>query len=49
MDAISVPKTNAQRRITKMMAAGIIEKMAPGKKGRMGGLARYVFVGSNDN
>lgn len=46
-EVLSVHKSNAKRRLKKMMAAGICEKFADGRRGRQGGLARYHFVGSD--
>jgi hypothetical protein len=46
-EAMNVHKSNAQRRLKKLMAAGIVEKLVGGKRGRAGGLARYKFVGSD--
>ena len=40
-EVLSVAKTSAMRRVKKMIAAGIIEKLTTGKRGRAGGLARY--------
>src|ERR1700687_2341655 len=40
-DALDVHKANAQRRLKKWVAAGKVEKVAPGKRGRSGGLARW--------
>jgi hypothetical protein len=45
-EALSVHKSNALRRLKKMMAADICEKVSGGKRGRTGGLARYRFVGA---
>jgi hypothetical protein len=46
MEVMNLPRTNAQRRLKKLMAAGIVEKVAGGKKGR-GGLAHFRFVGAD--
>jgi hypothetical protein len=46
-EAMNVHKTNAARRLKKLMAAGIAEKVSGGKRGRAGGLARYKFVGAD--
>lgn len=46
-EAMNVHKSNAQRRLKKLMAAGIVEKLVGGKRGRAGGLARYKFVGAD--
>ena len=46
-EALGVHPSNAKRRLKKMMAAGLVEKVAAGKNGRGGGLARYHFVGSD--
>lgn len=43
-DVLDVHKTNAQRRLKKWIQADKVEKVAAGKKGRMGGLARYRFI-----
>lgn len=43
-DVLDVHKANAQRRLKKWVAAGKAEKVAAGKRGRAGGLARYRFV-----
>jgi len=45
-DVLGVHKSNAKRRLKKMIAAGIAEKAMDGKRGRSGGLARYQFVGA---
>jgi len=42
-EALEVPKTSAYRRLKKLLSAGIIEKIAAGKR-HAGGLARYTFV-----
>lgn len=42
-DVLDVHKTNAQRRLKKWIAADKAEKVASGKRGRSGGLARYRF------
>jgi hypothetical protein len=47
MEVMNLPRTNAQRRLKKLMAAGIVEKVAGGKKGR-GGLAHFHFVGEGE-
>jgi DnaB-like helicase N terminal domain/AAA domain len=47
MEVMNLPRTNAQRRLKKLMAAGIVEKCANAKRGRQGGLARFKFVGSD--
>jgi DNA-binding transcriptional ArsR family regulator len=47
-EVLSVAKPNAYRRIKKLVAAGIIEKIAAGKRGRSGGLARYKFCEADD-
>lgn len=44
-EALDVHKSNAQRRLNKLLRAGIVEKLTGAKRGRMGGLARYCFVG----
>lgn len=44
-EVLAVHKANAQRRLNKMMHADLVEKLAVGKSGRLGGLARYKFVG----
>jgi len=45
-EVLGVHKSNAKRRLKKMTVAGIAEKVAEGKRGRQGGLARYQFVGA---
>lgn len=47
-EALNVNKSNALRRLKKLMAAGIVEKLTTGKRGRQGGLARYKFVGDGE-
>jgi DNA-binding MarR family transcriptional regulator len=47
-EAMNVHKSNAGRRLKKLMAAGIVEKLVGGKRGRAGGLARYKFVGEGE-
>lgn len=46
MEVMSLPRTNTQRRLKKLIAAGIVEKVSGGKRGR-GGLAHFKFVGSD--
>lgn len=46
-EVLGVAKSNATRRMKKLMASGVIEKITSGKRGRSGGLARYGFVGAN--
>lgn len=43
-DVLDVHKTNAQRRLKKWIQAGKAEKVAAGKRGRAGGLARFKFI-----
>lgn len=43
-EVLDVHKANAYRRLKKMITAGIVEKAAAGKRGNVGGLARYCFV-----
>jgi KaiC/GvpD/RAD55 family RecA-like ATPase len=40
-EALDVHKSNAQRRLTKWINMGKVEKVAAGKRGNRGGLARY--------
>lgn len=40
-EALDVHKSNAQRRLTKWIKIGKVEKVAAGKRGNRGGLARY--------
>lgn len=47
-EAAGVHPSNAKRRLKKFMAAGIVEKISSGKRGRIGGLARYKFVGDGE-
>jgi hypothetical protein len=47
MEVMSLPRTNAQRRLKKLIASGIVEKVSGGKRGRTGGLARFKFVGAD--
>jgi len=48
-EALDVHKANAYRRLKKMKAAGIVEQAKAGKKGRIGGLARWYFVQENSD
>jgi hypothetical protein len=43
-EVLDVHKSNAYRRLKKMEQAGRVEKIKGGKRGRIGGLARYQFV-----
>lgn len=43
-EVLAVHRSNAKRRLKKMLAAGLVEKAAAGKRGRGGGLARYCFI-----
>jgi KaiC/GvpD/RAD55 family RecA-like ATPase len=45
-EALDVHKANAQRRLTKWIKMGKVEKLTAGKRGRTGGLARYRPLGS---
>jgi KaiC/GvpD/RAD55 family RecA-like ATPase len=45
-EALDVHKSNAQRRLTKWIKMGKVEKLVGGKNGRRGGLARYHALGS---
>ena len=45
-EVLGVHKSNAKRRLKKMLTAGLVEKAMEGKRGRSGGLARYQFVGA---
>lgn len=47
MEVMSLPKATTTRRLKKLIAAGIVEKVSAGKRGRQGGLARYHFIGSD--
>jgi len=47
-EAMNLPKSTSQRRLKKFMAAGIVEKVSGGKRGRQGGLARFKFVGEGE-
>jgi hypothetical protein len=47
-EAMNLPRTTAQRRLRKLMASGIVEKLTGGKRGRAGGLARFRFVGEGE-
>jgi DNA-binding MarR family transcriptional regulator len=47
-EVMNVHKSNAQRRLKKFLAAGLVEKLSGGKRGRQGGLARYRFVGEGE-
>jgi KaiC/GvpD/RAD55 family RecA-like ATPase len=40
-EALDVHKSNAQRRLSKWIKTGRVEKITSGKRGRTGGLARY--------
>jgi len=42
-EALGVHKTSAWRRQQKLLEAGLVEKVAGGKRGRAGRLARYRF------
>src|SRR5579885_463449 len=46
-EALEVHKSNAHRRLKKWLASGVAEKVSSGKRGRMGGMARYHFVGDD--
>lgn len=43
-ECLDVHKANAYRRLKKLVAAGVVEKIKGGKRGRIGGLARYCFI-----
>jgi KaiC/GvpD/RAD55 family RecA-like ATPase len=45
-EALDVHKSNAQRRLTKWIKLGTVEKVTAGKRGNRGGLARYHVIGS---
>jgi hypothetical protein len=47
-EVLGVVKSNALRRLKKWMASNDVEKISGGKRGRMGGLARYRFVGAGE-
>lgn len=47
-EAMNVHKSSAKRRLGKFINAGLVEKIVGGKKGRLGGLARYRFVGDGE-
>jgi hypothetical protein len=44
-EAMSLPRSSAQRRLKKLIANGCVEKVTGGKRGR-GGLAHFRFIGS---
>jgi hypothetical protein len=44
-EVLEVHKTNANRRLKKWIASGLVEKISTGKRGRTGGLARYRATG----
>lgn len=46
-EVLGVHRSNANRRLQKFIAAGVVEKITGGKRGRTGGLARYGFVGAD--
>lgn len=48
-EALDVHKSNAQRRLTKWIKMGKVEKVVGGKHGPRGGLARYHALGSLTN
>jgi len=48
-EALDVHKSNAQRRLNKLLRAGIVEKLTGAKRGRMGGMARYCFVADSSS
>jgi len=43
-EVADIHKSNAYRRIRAWKDAGVVEKVQGGKKGRVGGLARYSFI-----
>ena len=45
---LTVHPSNAKRRLKKMIAADLVEKVTEGRRGRHGGLARFHFVGEGD-
>ena len=46
-EAMNLPRTSAQRRLKKLIASGVAEKVTGGKRGR-GGLAHFRFVGEGE-
>lgn len=46
-EAMNLPRTSADRRLKKLIANGVAEKVRGGKKGR-GGLAHFRFVGEGE-
>lgn len=48
-EALDVHKSNAQRRLSKWIKMGKVEKVSSGKRGRTGGLARYHSLDPLDN
>jgi hypothetical protein len=47
-EVLGVAKTSALRRLKKWIASGDVEKISGGKRGRMGGLARYRFIATGE-
>ena len=48
-EVLTVHRSNATRRLKKLIEAGRVEKVQSGKRGRMGGLARYRFLNGTEN
>jgi RecA-family ATPase len=46
-EVMNLPRTSSQRRLKKFIAAGVVEKVKAGKRGR-GGLAHFRFVGEGE-
>ena len=42
--ALNISKSNAHRRIVNWTSLGLVRQIAKGKRGRVGGLAKYEFV-----
>jgi DNA-binding MarR family transcriptional regulator len=47
-EAMGVHPASAKRRLAKFIAAGVVEKVRSGKKGRGGGLASFRFIGEGE-
>lgn len=43
-EALDVHKSNAYRRLEKLVSSRQVEQVKPGKRGRIGGLARFYFI-----
>ena len=48
MEAMNLPRTNAQRRLKKFIAGNQVEKVTSSKSGKGGGMARFRFVGEGE-